>query len=183
MNCLPVIDGGWQVIAADPPWRFASNSKAKPGRNPMRHYDCMTIQQLCDLPVGQVAAKDALLLMWVTAPFVEQAFKVVAAWGFKRKSEIVWDKGMIGTGYWARNQHEPLWICRRGKFPCDKPALFPRSVIRERRREHSRKPEWPQEIVQGRFPEMRKLELFARRYRAGWTVHGDHVGMFDGVIV
>ena len=180
---LPVTDGGWQVIFADPPWRFSGNSAAKPGRNAMGHYPCMTIQQLCDMPVKDIVAKDALLMMWVTVPFLEKAFDVVKAWGFRYKSEVVWDKGKIGTGYWARNQHELLWICRRGKFPCLRPALFPTSVVSETRREHSRKPEHPQFIVQERYPQARKLELFARRYRGGWTTWGEHVGMFDGVVV
>lgn len=183
MTDLPTIDGGWQIIFADSPWRFAGNSAAKPGRNAIAHYPCMTIPELCAMPVREIVAKDALLLMWVTVPFVEKAFEVVNAWGFKRKSEVVWDKGKIGTGYWARNRHEMLWVCRRGRFPCDRPALFPTSVITETRREHSRKPEWPQQVVSERFPEMRKLELFARRYRAGWTTWGQHVGMFEGVVL
>lgn len=101
------------------------------------------------------------------------------AWGFRAKSRLVWDKGRIGTGYWARNQHEPLIVATRGRFPCPRPALFPTSIIPGERREHSRKPEWVQDVVDARMPDARRIELFARRQREGWTCWGNDADRFD----
>lgn len=173
--------GPFDIILADPPWRFASNSEAKPGRNARRHYDCMTVDQISAIPVEQIAAKNALLLMWVTVPFAHIADQVIRAWGFRSKSQLVWVKERIGTGYWARNQHEPLIIATRGRFPCPHPALFPTSIIPGAQREHSRKPEWPQETIDARLPEARKVEMFARRPRDGWTVWGNQSDKFEAV--
>lgn len=181
MTDLPTTDGGWQVIYADPPWRFASNSATKPGRNAIKHYDCMTVEEICAVPVKDIAAPAALLLMWVTVPFAHRADEVVRAWGFRTKSQIIWPKQRIGTGYWARNQHELVVIATRGRFPCPRPALFPTSIIPGAQREHSRKPEWVADQVDARLPGLRKLEMFARRQRAGWTVWGNDTEKFERV--
>ena len=180
---IPLPTGPFDIIYADPPRRFASNSVAKSGRNAMRHYDCMTIPDICAMPVAEIAARDALLLMWVTVPFAELAFSVVKAWDFACKSQLVWPKQRIATGYWARNQHELLYICRRGKFPCLRPALFPTSLIAGKQGVHSRKPEWVPGIVDARFPDARKIELFARASRPGWQVFGNEATRFDEVEV
>lgn len=176
---LPTTEGGWQIVVADPAWRFASNSKAKPGRNAMRHYDCMTVAEIAAMPIRYIVAQDALLLMWVTVPFSHMAYDVIEAWGFRPKSQLVWAKSRIATGYWARNQHELCIIARRGKFPCLRPALFPTSIIPGETREHSRKPEWVQDQIDARFPAAAKLELNARRQRAGWTVWGNETEKFE----
>ena len=176
---LPQIEGGFEVIVADPPWRFASNSAAKPGRNARRHYDTMTVEQIAAMPVRNIAAKSALLLLWITVPLEHRANEVLTAWGFRPKSRLIWDKGKIGTGYWARNRHEPCIIATRGRFPCPKPALFPTSIIPGQRREHSRKPDWLVEAIDARLASYRRLELFARRPRAGWTVFGNQTDKFE----
>ncbi len=169
----------FEVILADPPWRFASNSESRPGKNAMGHYACMKLDEIAALPVREVAARDALLLLWVTVPFVRLAFDVIDAWGFKYVSEVVWVKERIGTGFWVRNRHEPLLICKRGRFPCPKPALFPDSVIEGQQRQHSRKPDRVHEIVDDRLPGARKLEMFARETRPGWAAWGDETTKFD----
>lgn len=174
--------GPFDIVIADPPWRFTSNSAAKPGRNAFRHYPCMTFDQIAAMPVRDIAAPSALLLLWITVPFEHRAHEVIEAWGFRPKSRLVWVKDRIGTGYWARNQHEPLIVATRGRFPCPRPALFPTSIIPGDQREHSRKPEWVQEQIDQRLPDLRKLELFARRPRAGWTVWGNQTDKFPEVV-
>lgn len=169
----------YSIILADPPWRFASNSKAKPGRNAMGHYDCMTDAEICALPVSEWAAPDAILFMWTTAPMLERSLAIPRAWGFKYKSQLVWVKDRIGTGFWVRNRHELVLICTRGKFPCPRPAPFKDSVIMGQQREHSRKPESLQDAIDATWPGDRKLEMFARRSRAGWDTFGDQATKFD----
>jgi len=171
--------GGWPIIYADPPWDFSGNSKDKPGKNARAHYPTMKVPDIAALPVKTLAADDALLLMWVTAPFAELAFKVVKAWGFQYKSQLTWPKSNVAHGYWARGAHELLYICRRRRFPCELPALFPTSIIPGRTREHSRKPEWVAQIVESRFPDLPKLELFARAARPGWSVLGNQTDKFQ----
>lgn len=169
----------FDVILADPPWSFSGNSAARPGRNVRRHYPTMTVAEIAAMPVREIAAPRALLLLWITVPHEHRANEVIEAWGFRAKSRLVWDKRRIGTGYWARNQHEPLIVATRGRFPCPRPALFPTSIIPGERREHSRKPEWVQDVVDARMPDARRIELFARRQREGWTCWGNDADRFD----
>jgi N6-adenosine-specific RNA methylase IME4 len=172
---------GFSVIYADPPWAFAANSEAKPGKGARRHYQTMKTPEIAALPVRALAAKDSLCLMWATAPMIEDALRVMRAWHFTYKSMLVWPKNKIATGYWARNAHEIVLIGRRGRFPCDAPALFPTSIIPGKVREHSRKPDWVAEIVQDRHPDLPKLELFARAPRPGWMVLGNQTDKFEVV--
>lgn len=176
---LEGLESKFDIIYADPPWRFSSNSKDKPGRNAMRHYDCMTLPEIEAMDVKYHAADDSLLLLWVTVPFAQLALRVVKAWGFEYKSQIAWDKQKAGTGFWARNEHELLYICRRGRFPCPRPAPFPWSVIRGNLREHSRKPPDVPDRVDEVWPDARKLELFARARRHGWTSWGNETDKFQ----
>ena len=163
----------YDIIRADPAWRFASNSKAKPGRNAMRHYPCMKDSEIAALPVKDWAARDALLFMWTTAPMLARSMPILDAWGFKYVSQLVWVKSRIATGFWARNRHEIVLIAKRGKFPCPKPAPFPDSVIEAPTMRHSQKPEALQDRVDAVWPTARKLEMFARRDRAGWDLWGN----------
>lgn len=172
--------GRFDVVLCDPPWRFSSNSEARPGRNVRRHYATMTADEIAALPVAEWAADKALLLLWTTSPLLDVAIHTLGAWGFRYKSHVVWDKGRIGTGYWARSSHEPLLIATRGRPYCPRP-LFPSSVIQAPRREHSRKPDAVQDIIDARLPDARKLELFARQERAGWTCWGHETAKFEAV--
>lgn len=170
-----------QIIFADPAWRFASNSAAKPGRNAMRHYKTMTDAEICAMPVKEWSEKDAMLFMWTTAPMMARSMPVLGAWGFKYISQVIWEKSRISTGYWARNRHEILIIAKRGKFPCPKPTLFPDSVFKHPTREHSRKPEYFQDRIDEVWPDHTKLELNARRPREGWMIWGDETDKFEAV--
>lgn len=172
--------GGFQVVLADPPWDFSGNSVDRPGKNARRHYPCMSLDQIKAIPVQAMVAPHALLLLWVTVPFAEAAMQVIRSWGFRYKSQLVWPKDRIGTGYYARNKHELVYIARRGRFPVERPAIFPTSLVPGRRREHSRKPEWVHECIEARFADASKLELFGRAIRPGWTVLGNDTERFGG---
>lgn len=165
--------GPWDIIVADPPWLLMSNSDSRPGRNARRHYPCMRDGEIAALPVPDVAARDALLFLWVTAPMLERAMQIPPQWGFRYATHLIWTKDKRGTGHWARNRHEPVLIYRRGAFPCPSPAPFTDSVFFARRRQHSRKPDRLQDRIDEVWPDARKLEMFARRTRPGWTCWGN----------
>lgn len=171
--------GKFDIIVADPPWKFSSNSKAKPGRNAMRHYPCMSDAEICALPVVQWAADNALLFLWTTAPMLARSLPVIGAWGFRYVSQLVWAKDRVGTGFWVRNRHEIVLVAKRGKFPCPSPAPFPDSIIAGAQREHSRKPETLQGRIDEVWPDAAKLEMFARRQRSGWTTWGNQTDLFE----
>jgi N6-adenosine-specific RNA methylase IME4 len=169
-------DGRWPVIYADPPWQFevydeTSGILSAAGN----HYPTMPTDQICALPVGNLATDSAVLFMWTTAPHLRESFDVLDAWGFEYKTNIAWVKDRSGMGYRVRNQHELLIIATKGNMPAPLPANRPASVISAPRREHSRKPDEAYEIIERMYPELPKIELFARARRPGWKPHGNQV--------
>ena len=175
MTSIPPYD----IVCADPPWKFSSNSRAKPGRNAMRHYDCMSDADIAAIPVKNMVAKDALLFMWTTVPMLVRSLPIMDAWGFKYVSQLVWVKDRTGTGFWVRNRHEIILLGKRGSFSCPSPAPFSDSVITGQQREHSRKPDELQDRIDAIWPLASKLEMFARRSREGWALFGNETDKFD----
>ena len=168
------------VIYADPPWYFKSYSKKGEGRNATQHYPCMNLEDICKLPVGKLANDNSVLLMWVVDPLLDQAFKVIDAWGFKYKTVgFTWAKTnqkslgfFTGLGYWTRSNPEMCLLATRGK-PKRNSKSIPQLVV-EQRQEHSRKPD----IVYNHIENMLDgpyVELFARRKRNNWHSWGNEV--------
>jgi N6-adenosine-specific RNA methylase IME4 len=133
----------------------------------------MHLSEICALPVGSLATDAAVLFLWTTAPHLRESFDVLAAWGFVYKTNIVWAKDKIGLGYFVRNQHELLIVAARGDMPSPLPANRPPSIISAQRREHSRKPDEAYELIERMYPELPKIELFARNAREGWAAWGN----------
>jgi hypothetical protein len=110
------------VIDADPEWRFEPYSRETGmDRSASNHYPTSTLGIIQSRDVPSIAADDAVLFLWATAPMLPQALSVMDAWGFAYRSNYVWVKDRIGTGYWNRNAHEHLLIGVRGKIPA--PAM------------------------------------------------------------
>jgi len=113
------------------------------------------------------------LFLWSTNPHLPDALQVIEAWGFEYKTNIVWVKDKAGLGFIVRGQHEVLLIATRGDFPAPLPAVRPPSVITAPRREHSRKPDEAYEVIERMYPDLPKIELFARGAREGWEAWGN----------
>jgi len=173
--------GPFDMIMADPAWRFASNSAAKPGKNPLSKYRCMTMAEIKAMPIADIAAPDCLLWLWATAPMFHLQLEVVGSWGFKYSTSGVWVKRTkhgklsFGTGFRLRNSHEPFIIATRGK---PKTTRAVRSVVEGLLRKHSQKPEEAFAMAEAMMPgdHVRRLELFSRTDRPGWESWGDEAG-------
>ena len=76
-------------------------------------------------------------------------------------------------GYWVRNQHEHLIIAKRGNMVTPQESNRPPSVIHAPRREHSRKPDEAYALIERMYPDLPRIELFARHARAGWSAWGN----------
>jgi N6-adenosine-specific RNA methylase IME4 len=162
----------YPVIYADPPWRYEHSRTDN--RQIENHYPTMDLAQICALPVSDVAAADAVLLLWATSPKLAESMQVIEAWGFTYRTCMVWDKEVIGMGYYARQQHELLLIATRGNLPTPEPANRPSSVVRVRRpTKHSEKPTEFYALIESMYPEYARIELFARNAREGWAVWGN----------
>jgi N6-adenosine-specific RNA methylase IME4 len=165
--------GKYSVIYADPPWAFKTHSDNGKDRSPESHYPTMGIEDIMDMPIGDLAENNSVLFMWATVPMLPEAIEVMKVWGFTYKSHVAWIKDRMGLGYWFRNQHELLLVGTRGQVISPAPgSQFP-SVVSAPVGKHSQKPEDFYRIIEGYFPNVSKVELFARNGREGWAAWGN----------
>jgi N6-adenosine-specific RNA methylase IME4 len=184
--------GGFKVIYADPPWKYATRGKQSVGasRLPDRHYVTMKLAEICKLPIGDLAARSSWLFMWTTWPHLVQALQVMKAWGFEYSSNgFTWVKLRrthagelmtrrsvhMTTGYTTRKNTEPCLLGRRGQ-PRRLRADIQEAIFAPVR-EHSRKPDEAAERIV-RYAPGPRLELFAREVRPGFVGWGDELGKF-----
>ena len=165
----------YRIIYADPPWRY--NDKRDGNTTGAEdHYPSMTIEELCELPVKELAEENAVLFLWVTSPMLEECFQVIKAWGFKYKTSFVWDKVKHNMGHYNSVRHEFLLICTKGSCLPDVPTLFDSVVSIERSEKHSEKPEKFREIIDTLYPHGRRIELFARKKASErWDIWGNEI--------
>ena len=133
----------------------------------------MALDEICALPVSEIAHGDCVLFMWTTSPKLEESMRVIAAWGFTYKTCAVWDKQKIGMGYYFRQRHELLLVATKGAPPAPLPSTRPDSVFSFPRGEHSAKPQEVAALIEAMYPDFEKIEMFCRAPRAGWAVWGN----------
>jgi N6-adenosine-specific RNA methylase IME4 len=169
--------GKYRIIYADPPWRY--NDQLVEGYGPAEnHYATMSIEELCALPVGDLAEDDAVLFLWVTSPFLEDAFRIIKAWDFKYKTSFIWDKVKHNYGHYNSVRHELLLVCTRGSCVPDVPTLYD-SVQTIERQKHSKKPEEFRKIIDTLYTHGQRIELFARERVEKWEAWGNELPTAD----
>lgn len=180
-DLLSFVDGReFSTILADPPWRFANRTgKMAPEHRRLTRYETMSIDEICALPVAQCTGKTAHLYLWVPNALLPDGLKVLEAWGFTYKTNLIWHKirkdggpDGRGVGFYYRNVTEMILFGVRGKNARTL-AAGRRQVnfLATRKQEHSRKPDEQYDIIEacsaGPY-----LELFARGSRRGWASWG-----------
>jgi N6-adenosine-specific RNA methylase IME4 len=159
------------VIYADPPWEYDfAQSESRAIEN---QYPPMALEEICRLPVPDIAADNAVLFLWATTAKLAESFQVVAAWGFTYVTSMCWVKDKIGMGYYVRNQHELLLIAKRGEPAMPAESVRPSSVIHAPRTKHSAKPPEFAAAIEAMYPDWPKVELFSRSPRDGWVAWGN----------
>jgi len=173
-------DKRFSTILADPPWQFQHRTgKVAPEHRRLSRYDTMTLAEIMALPVEQLASDTAHLYLWVPNALLPEGIKVLEAWGFAYKSNIVWHKirkdggsDGRGVGFYFRNVTELILFGVRGKNARTlQPGRAQVNYLATRKREHSRKPDEIYDIVESCSPGP-YLELFARGPRENWSVWG-----------
>jgi N6-adenosine-specific RNA methylase IME4 len=169
------------TVLADPPWRFANRTgKMAPEHRRLSRYGTLAVEEIEALPVTNVVCPTAHLYLWVPNALLPFGLRVLQAWGFEYKSNIVWHKlrkdggsDGRGVGFYFRNVTEILLFGVRGKNARTlAPGRRQVNYMGTRKREHSRKPDEQYRIIETCSPGPR-LELFARGARSGWVVWGN----------
>jgi len=172
----------YNIIYADPAWSF--NNKKTGGSmksGAANQYDVMTLEDMKNLPIQDIAADDCVLVMWWVGSQPQEALDLMKAWGFELKtmSGFNWIKMtklwkfFFGMGFWTRAGSELALIATKGK-----PKPISRSVRSVRQAiagKHSEKPcEFRDDIVElcGDLP---RIELFSRERVENWDAWGNEL--------
>ena len=177
----------YQIILADPPWSFRVWSEKGKDRSADRHYSTMSLDEIRNLPVCDLAAENCVLFLWVTFPTLQEAFSVIEAWGFTYKSvAFVWIKEnrkspslFWGLGYWTRANAEICLLATRGQ-PKRKAANV-HQVIISPVEEHSKKPDEVRTRIVQLLGDVPRVELFARQTVPGWDAWGNEITCSPGL--
>ena len=170
----------YNIIYADPPWQYKVWSRDTGlGRSADSHYSTMVKEDIESLPIPQIADKNAVLLLWVTAPCLEQGLELIKKWGFKYKTiGFTWvkknkksDSLFWGMGYYTRANAELCLLATKGK-PLKRVARNIHQVIMTPIEEHSKKPNEARNRIINLFGDLPKIELFARQSVSGWDRWG-----------
>ena len=174
-------DKKYMIIYADPPWSY--NDQGCIGTM-SEHYNGMTLEDICNLPVKDISDKDSILFLWATYPMLKEALRVIESWGFEYKSiAFQWIKlnpksktPFYGLGRWTRGNTEPCLLATKGKPKRASTSVF--QLIQEARRGHSRKPDIVRDKIVELMGDLPRIELFGREKIEGWEVWGNESDKF-----
>ena len=109
----------YRTIVADPPWdvlggpRWASNGRSQP-----LDYPVMNVDDIAALPVRRMADDASHLYLWTINCYIEEAYDIARAWGFKPSTLLTWCKKPHGLGlggaYVLTTEH--VLFARRGTW-------------------------------------------------------------------
>lgn len=141
----------------------------------------MPLEDICALPVEDLAAENCALFLWVTFPKLLESFEVIKAWGFEYKTvAFVWIKQtkksggwFTGCGYWTRANAEICLFATKGK-----PVRFSKAVhqlIVSPVEQHSKKPDETRDRIVKLMGDLPRIELFARQKTPSWDIWGNEL--------
>ncbi len=174
----------YKIIYADPPWSYNSTSKNGTSRGVAeKYYNTMTLDDVKNLPIKNIADDNSLLFMWITFPHLHEMNDILNAWGFTYKTvAFTWVKiykhtrnPILACGYWTRSNAEICVLATKGKdYPRRISAKVSQIIISEKGK-HSQKPDEVRKRIIKLMGDLPRIELFAREKVEGWDAWGDEV--------
>lgn len=177
--------GPFDVVLADPPWAY-TGQQDKWGAA-AKFYQTHSMENLCKLPVPRILSPNGVVFLWVTCPLHHLGIDLLRAWGLHpRGVAFVWvktrkDGKPIGAQGVRPSIVKPLteMVLVGSRIAKGRPMKLSDESVEQTvfapRQEHSRKPDEVLDRVERLYPNARRVELFARRTREGWTSWGDQV--------
>ena len=164
----------YKIIYADPPWEWKTYSKNGRKKTSDRHYSLMTLEDISNLPIKDIADDNCILFMWTQDAHLKNAIQIGEKWGFIYKTiGFVWDKQNFGMGYWTRKGAEICLLFTKGTPKRISGGV--RQFISEKNTKHSQKPDEVRNRIVQLCGDISKIELFARDQKEGWDVYGNEV--------
>ena len=174
----------YEIIYADPPWEYKQAGSKKSVRGMAKqHYNTMSIEEICNLPIRQIKTDSSLLFLWATFPNIDAAIKVIEQWGFMYKTAaFVWIKknaktnsNFCGMGAYTRANAEVCLLASSKKTKASKVVKKHnvRQIVEAPRGKHSEKPNVVRERILDLLGELPRIELFSRGHIDGWHYWGN----------
>lgn len=175
----------FNIIYADPPWRYKVYSKKGRGRSAENHYNTMSHEDIYNLDVASLAMEDCILFLWVTFPNLLVGLETMKRWGFTYKTlGFCWVKRnkkspnwFWGLGFWTRANPEICLIGTKGHPKRVSKAVH--SVIDLPIEKHSKKPDEVRKRIIELCGDLPRVELFARETHEGWVCLGNEIDGLD----
>ncbi len=181
LNSIPC--GSYDLIYADPPWKQSKGGKKSVRKNssgkPLDYPVCSLdeIKEHLRLATNSTG-ENSILFLWTIDKYLFEAQQIAESLGYKLHARMIWDKvtGILAA-FTVRYGHEYLLYMYRGKLtPVAKDERGKiHTVFRERVTKHSKKPEIAYEIIERLYPDLKKIEMYARNTRNGWDSFGNEV--------
>ena len=182
----------YNILYSDPPWPYDNMKNRDPKMGGIT-YPVMTLEDIKNFPIDELAADDCALFMWATMPKLREALEVIEAWKFRYTTcaftwiklnptgkliqdgkDVILHKGVYsGLGHWTNGNAELCLFAKRGR-PKRVKKNVKQVIIAPRGRHSAKPPEIRDRIVElmGNLP---RVELFAREEAEGWDVFGNEV--------
>ncbi len=178
----PLPDNQYNIIYADPPWDCWEGGY----ENASQHYDLMNVQEICSLPIRDIAADNCILFLWAIWPQLPEALKVIETWGFSYSTiAFNWIKAnrggdgfFFGLGNWTRANSEICLLARRGSIKRQDNTIS--QIVYEPLIKHSQKPAIVRDKIIQLVGDLPRIELFAREAAPGWSSWGNEVNQGIG---
>lgn len=183
VNDLHNIQGQYDLIYADPPWKQSKGGKKSVRKNssgkPLDYPVCSLDEIKEHLRLATNASgENSILFLWTIDKYLFEAQEIAESLGYKLHARMIWDKVTgIPAAFTVRYGHEYLLYMYKGKLtPVAKDERGKiHTVFREKVTKHSKKPEIAYEIIERLYPNLKKLEMYARNTRPGWDCFGNEV--------
>ena len=173
----------YQIIYADPPWKYnaRNNKNTKFGGGCDAHYDCLSKEEIWNLPINKIADDNCYLFLWVTFPNLPQCIETFKHWGFQYKTiAFNWvktnknnGKPFFGIGYYTKSNSEVCLLGIKGKVKPE--SNYVSSIVINPREQHSKKPDCVRDKIVELCGDLPRIELFARQKVEGWDCWGNEV--------
>lgn len=178
---LNEITNDYDLLYIDPPWKQSrgghksvrKNSSGKP-----LDYHVLSLDDIKGHISKAVSDKQQIMFLWTIDKYLFEAQNIAEELGFKLHARMIWDKVTgIPAAFTVRFGHEYLLYMYKGKLiPVNKDERGKiHTVFREQVKRHSQKPEIAYQIIERLYPDLRKLEMYARNERHGWDSWGNEL--------
>src|SRR3990172_8723012 len=144
-NFISKVCGLYSTILADPPWRFQNRTgKMAPEHQRLLRYPTLELDEIYQLPVGDLAASKSHLYLWVPNSLLAEGLETMRRWGFTYKTNLVWYKTRKdggpdgrGVGFYFRNVTELVLFGTKGRLRTQKAGRTHVNIVTSRKQEHS----------------------------------------------